>query len=88
MISLHSIDQYIQFISEKVTVELHKRLVEDANFDNVSSTEKDKPYLYPYDPNDPDNQKVTELSALTGKIIGPAKVISIGILGNMMRFYT
>jgi hypothetical protein len=66
-----------EIISEKVTVELHKRLVEDANFDNVSSTEKDKPYLYPYDPDDPQSQKVSELSSYTGKIIGPAKVMAV-----------
>jgi RHS repeat-associated protein len=63
--------------SERVTVELARRMLEDASFDNVTATEKDKPYLYPYDPADPNNQKVSELSKLTGKIIGPAKVIAV-----------
>ncbi len=66
-----------QILTEKVTVELHKRLIEDANFDNVSATEQTKPYLYPYDPDDPESQKVSELSSFTGKIIGPAKVMAV-----------
>jgi RHS repeat-associated protein len=64
-------------VEEKVTVELSKRAQEDANFDNVSATEKNKPYLYPYDPSDPNSQKVSELSSMTGKIIGPAKVMAV-----------
>jgi RHS repeat-associated protein len=64
-------------VEEKVTVELEKRVQEDANFDNVSATEKDKPYFYPYDPADPTSQKVSELNSLSGKVIGPAKVLSI-----------
>lgn len=47
------------------------------NFDNVNARGKDKPYLYPYDPNDPENLKVTELSSYTGKVIGPAKVMVV-----------
>ncbi len=64
-------------VEEKVTVELSKRPQEDANFDNVSATEKNKPYLYPYDPADPNSQKVSELSSMTGKMIGPAKVMAV-----------
>jgi RHS repeat-associated protein len=64
-------------VEEKVTVELEKRYIEDATFENVSLTEQDKPYLYPYDPYDPDNAKVSELTAQTGKIIGPAKMIQV-----------
>ncbi len=64
-------------VEEKVTVELEKRVHEDSNFNNVSATEKDKPYLYPYDPADPTSQKVSELNSLSGKVIGPAKVLAI-----------
>lgn len=66
-----------QIEEERVTVELEKRLIEDAHFENVSTTEKDKPFLYPYDPTDPTSQKVTELSSYTGKVIGPAKIMSV-----------
>ncbi|MFM9986253.1 MAG: hypothetical protein ACKVOK_13525 [Flavobacteriales bacterium] len=64
-----------EILSEKVTVELAKRLLEDANFDNVSSTEKDKPYLYDYTTDDPESQKVVESNA--SLIIALTNVIAV-----------
>ena len=32
---------------------------------------------YPYDPNDPDNNKVSKLNAQLGKVIGPSKVLAV-----------
>ncbi|MFM9986255.1 MAG: hypothetical protein ACKVOK_13535 [Flavobacteriales bacterium] len=56
---------------------MHLSYIGKGIFDNLTSTEKDKPYLYPYDPDDPQSQKVSELSSYTGKIIGPAKVMAV-----------
>jgi len=52
-------------------------MLEEAGFETISTTEYDKPYLYPYDPYDPDNAMVSELSSQTGKIIGPAKMMQV-----------
>jgi RHS repeat-associated protein len=70
-------EELAEIVTEKVTVELQHRYAEDANFDNVSSTQSDKPYLYPYDPSDPNSQKVAKLSVVSGKVIGPAKIMAI-----------
>lgn len=66
-----------EIITEKVTVELERRALEDNSFDNVTLTEKDRPFLYPNDPIDPYSMKVSELSASTGKVIGPSKLLMI-----------
>jgi len=52
-------------------------MLEEAGFETISTTEYDKPYLYPHDPYDPDNAMVSELSSQTGKIIGPAKMMQV-----------
>jgi RHS repeat-associated protein len=46
-------------------------------FDNVDETAGMAPYLYPYDPSDPDNEMVADLNAFTGRIIGPSKLMSV-----------
>lgn len=66
-----------EIIRDRVTVEIDRRSIEDANFENVSLTEKEKPYLYPYDSEDPYNLMVSELSSFTGKVMGPAKVMEV-----------
>jgi len=64
-------------VSDKVTSEIVKRLQEEMGFDNVDETAGMAPYLYPYDPSDPDNEMVAELNAYTGRIIGPSKLMSV-----------
>ena len=64
-------------VSDKVTSEIVKRLQEEMGFDNVDETAGMAPYLYPYDPSDPDNEMVADLNAFTGRIIGPSKLMSV-----------
>jgi hypothetical protein len=52
-------------------------LEEEQAFDNVDATANLKPWLYPYDPQDPNNAMVAELNALNGKVMGPSKVMSV-----------
>jgi RHS repeat-associated protein len=68
-------DENAPITREKVTMELERRIAEDESFENVSLTAKDRPFLYPYDPTDPNNHKVAELNAQTGTVMGPAKVL-------------
>lgn len=67
-------EEQSEITTEKVTNEIAKRLEEEDAFDNVGQTAELAPYLYPYDPEDPYNQIVTELNAYGGEIIGPAKL--------------
>jgi RHS repeat-associated protein len=63
--------------ADKVTSETAKRLQEEMGFDNVDETAGMAPYLYPYDPSNPDNEMVAELNAYTGRILGPSKMMSV-----------
>lgn len=57
------------------TMEQMYAMTEEDNFDGILETRDDVPYNYPYDGSGEFNEKISELTAIDDKKIGPAKVL-------------